>query len=198
MGTPEQLRVRLLGGLDIEGLDERAIGSRKARTLVKILALGRGAPVSADAVVEALWPSDDVPAKPMEQIGVLVSRLRAVLGSERLVRSDAGWALTVDWLDIVELEERVEEAAARLAAGQPDGGAGRRRAALALVRGEFLADEPDPCGPRPIVSPSHDPWLAPDSWPRTPRWPAAIPATPRRWPKAHSITTRTTRPRCAR
>src|SRR5882762_5715785 len=104
MGTPEQLRVRLLGGLDVEGLDERAIGSRKARTLVKVLALARGGPVTADAVIEAVWPGDDVPAKPMEQIGVLVSRLRSVLGGERLLRTDAGWALTVDWLDIAELE----------------------------------------------------------------------------------------------
>jgi hypothetical protein len=42
-----------LGGLDVEGVDQRELGSRKARTLVKVLALGRGAPVSADAVVEA-------------------------------------------------------------------------------------------------------------------------------------------------
>jgi DNA-binding SARP family transcriptional activator len=141
---PEQLRVRLLGGLDIEGLDERTIGSRKARTLVRVLALSRGAPVMADAVVEALWPGDDVPAKPIEQIGVLVSRLRAVLGSDRLTRSDAGWALTVDWLDIIELEDRVEEASARLAAGSPTAARAAARAALALVRGDFLADEPDP------------------------------------------------------
>ena len=141
---PEQLRVRLLGGLDVEGLDERTIGSRKARTLVKVLALARGAPVTADAVVEALWPGDDVPAKPMEQIGVLVSRLRAVLGSDRLIRSDAGWSLTIDWLDIVELEDRVDEASARLAADSPTAARVAARAALALVRGELLADEPDP------------------------------------------------------
>lgn len=143
-GPPEQLRVRLLGGLDVEGLDERAVGSRKARTLVKILALARGAPVTADAVMDALWVGGDKPAKPMEQIGVLVSRLRAVVGVERLVRSDAGWALTVDWLDVVELEHRVEEASARLAAGSATAARAAAGAALALVRGPFLADEPDP------------------------------------------------------
>src|SRR5947199_10661084 len=127
----EQLRVRLLGGLDVDGVDERALGSRKARTLVKVLALGRGQPVPADAVVDALWPGDDVPAKPTEQVGVLVSRLRSVLGSERLVRSDAGWALLVDWLDIAELDERVEEAAARLTAGSASAARAAARAALA-------------------------------------------------------------------
>jgi DNA-binding SARP family transcriptional activator len=139
----DALRIRLLGGLDVEGLEEKEIGSRKARTLVKVLALGRGAAVPADAVVEALW-GDDPPARPAEQVGVLVSRLRGVLGAERLHRSDAGWALAVDWLDVVELEERVEEAAARLAAGGPGAARAAAQAALALVRGELVADEPDP------------------------------------------------------
>ena len=111
---------------------------------MKVLALGRGAPIAADKVVEALWPGDDVPAKPVEQVGVLVSRLRSVLGAERLSRTDAGWALAVDWLDVVELEERVDEAAARLAAGNPGAARAAARAALTLVRGELLADEPDP------------------------------------------------------
>ena len=140
----KQLRVRLLGGLEVEGIDAKALGSRKARTLVKVLALGRGASVSSDRVVEALWPGDDVPAKPLEQVGVLVSRLRSVVGAERLSRTDAGWALAVDWLDIAELEERVDEAAARLAAGNAGAARAAARAALALVRGELLADEPDP------------------------------------------------------
>jgi DNA-binding SARP family transcriptional activator len=139
-----ELRIRLLGGLDVEGVAPTELGSRKARTLVKLLALGRGAPVAADKVVEALWPGDDVPAKPVEQVGVLVSRLRSVLGSDRLARSDAGWALAVDWLDVAELEERVDEAAARLAAGNPGAARAAARAALTLVRGDLLADEPDP------------------------------------------------------
>lgn len=137
------LRIRLLGGLDVEGVDERELGSRKARTLIKVLALGRGAPVAADAVVEALWPDDDLPSKPVEQVGVLVSRLRSVLGPERLSRSDAGWSLAADWLDVDELEARVDEAAARLAAGNPAAARAAARAALTLARGDLLADEPD-------------------------------------------------------
>jgi len=139
-----QLRVRLLGSLDVEGVDALTLGSRKARTLVKLLALARGTAVPADTVVEALWPGDDLPAKPVEQVGVLVSRLRSVLGADRLPRSDAGWALAVDWLDVVELEARVDEAAARMAAANPAAARVAARAALALVRGELLADETDP------------------------------------------------------
>src|SRR3984893_12417586 len=119
MSGLSQLRVRLFGGLEVEGIDGLTLGSRKARTLVKVLALARGAAVPADTVVEALWPGDDMPAKPVEQVGVLVSRLRSVLGAERLTRSDVGGALAVDWLDVAELEARVDEAAARLGAGNP-------------------------------------------------------------------------------
>ena len=54
-----QLRVRLLGGLDVEGVAGPGLGSRKARTLVKVLALARGVAVPVDTVVEALWPDDD-------------------------------------------------------------------------------------------------------------------------------------------
>jgi DNA-binding SARP family transcriptional activator len=138
-----QLRVRLLGGLDVEGVVGPGLGSRKARTLVKVLALARGVAVPVDTVVEALWPDDDdMPARPVEQVGVLVSRLRSVLGGDRLRRSDAGWSLEIDWLDVAELEARVDEAAARLTAGNPTAARAAARSALALVRGELLADEP--------------------------------------------------------
>ena len=119
------------------------LGSRKARTLIKVLALARGASVNADALVEALWSGDDLPAKPVDQVGVLVSRLRSVLGPECVTRSDAGWSLAADWLDVAELEVRVGEAATRLAGGNPSAARAAARAALALARGELLADEPD-------------------------------------------------------
>jgi DNA-binding SARP family transcriptional activator len=136
--------VRLLGALDVEGIDGRALGSRKARTLIKVLALARGRPVGPDRIADVLWPDGDAPARPADQIGVLVSRLRSTLGPDRLARTDGGWALRTDWLDMAELEARVEEAGARLAAGSPGAARAAARAALTLLRGELLADEPDP------------------------------------------------------
>ena len=136
----EELRVRLLGGLEVEGVAAKELGSRKARTLLKVLALAHNAPVSADRVVDVLW-GDDPPARPVDQIGVLVSRLRPVIGADRISRTDAGWALDVEWLDVAELEARVDEAAR---AGSPSAALAAARAALTLVRGELLADEPDP------------------------------------------------------
>lgn len=136
----DELRVRVLGGLDIEGVPAKALGSRKARTLLKVLALARRAPVSADRIIDVLW-GDEPPARPLDQIGVLVSRLRPALGADHVTRTDAGWALAVGWLDVAELEARVDEAAR---ANSPSMALAAARAALTLVRGELLADEPDP------------------------------------------------------
>jgi len=134
------LRVRVLGAFEIDGLSEHAIGSRKARTLLKVLALARGAPVSSDVLVDALW-SDGAPAHPADQVAVLVSRLRTVLGADRLRRADAGYALHADWLDIVEFDARADDATARLRAGGFAGASAAALAALQLVRGPLLANE---------------------------------------------------------
>ncbi|MGH9150291.1 MAG: AfsR/SARP family transcriptional regulator, partial [Acidimicrobiales bacterium] len=86
----------------VEGVADRDLGSRKARTLVKLLVLARGAPVRVDSIAEVLW-GEALPAQPAEQVGVLVSRLRRVLGASRLPRTDAGYALRADWLDVDEV-----------------------------------------------------------------------------------------------
>lgn len=140
VGGASQVRVRLLGGLQVEGLEEREIGSRKGRTLLKLLVLARGAAVSADRIVDVLW-GDDTPSRPADQVGVLVSRLRAVLGADRVTRTDAGYALRVDWLDLDEIDERVAEAERRHAAGRPAAARAAAEAALALVRGPLVPDE---------------------------------------------------------
>ena len=138
--APGSLRVRLLGGLAVDGLSDADFGSRKARTLVKVLALGRGSPVSVSALAEVLW-ADDRPLRPSDQIGVLVSRLRKAVGADRLVRSEAGFALRVDWLDVDELRGLVEEASAALRDGRLAAARAAVGAALALARGEVLPDD---------------------------------------------------------
>ncbi|MEJ7583267.1 MAG: BTAD domain-containing putative transcriptional regulator [Acidimicrobiales bacterium] len=150
MAAPSALRIRLFGGLDVEGVSPTDLGSRKARTLVKVLALARGAVAPTGVVLEALWPGDAAPAQPVEQAGVLVSRLRKTLGSDRLLRTEAGWALKIDWLDVAELEARGAEAVERLDAGQYASARTAARAALDVVRGPLLPDDEGPWveGPR--------------------------------------------------
>ena len=66
MAGGSQLRIRLLGGLVVDGYSERDLGSRKGRTLLKRLAVGRGGFVSIDQLVDALW-GDEPPSKPNDE-----------------------------------------------------------------------------------------------------------------------------------
>ncbi|HUP75105.1 MAG TPA: BTAD domain-containing putative transcriptional regulator [Acidimicrobiales bacterium] len=134
------LRVRTIGPFEIDGLSETAVGSRKARTLLKVLALARGAPVPSEVLIDALWPGA-APARPADQVAVLVSRLRTVLGADRLRHADAGYALHADWLDIVEFDARADDATTRLRAGGFAGASAAALAALQLVRGPLLAND---------------------------------------------------------
>lgn len=136
----EPLRVRVLGGLVVEGVEERALGSHKARRLLKVLVLARGAAVPVDRLVDVLW-GEAPPARPTDQVGVLVSRLRGVLGADRLRRTDAGYLLVVDWLDVDELTARVGEAGDALSRGRFGAAGAAAEAAIALARGPVLPEE---------------------------------------------------------
>lgn len=135
--------MRLLGGLDVEGLRPAAVGSRKARTLLSALAVAPRQPVPADVLAEVLW-NDDLPARPADQVGVLVSRLRGVLGADHLVRTDAGYRLEPGWVDVEALAAHVDAAQGHLARG--DGLSARLAATMALdlVRGPLLPEEDAP------------------------------------------------------
>ena len=108
--------------------------------MLKMLAVAAGHPVSVDRIADVLW-GDDQPARPAEQVGVLVSRLRGVLGPERITRSDAGYALVVEWVDVSELRSLAAVAARALADGRVGAARAAADAALGLARGELLADE---------------------------------------------------------
>src|SRR5262249_57584491 len=114
----------------------------KGRTLLKLLAVARGRAVRVEELVEHLW-GDHPPTQPADQVAVLVSRLRAALGSERLRHSDAGYALVYDWLDLDAFESLVSEAAARLATGSPGLSRPPSTASLQLLPGHPLAHQLD-------------------------------------------------------
>jgi DNA-binding SARP family transcriptional activator/tetratricopeptide (TPR) repeat protein len=137
-----ELKVSVLGGLHIQGVDKHALGSRKARTLIKVLAVARGQPVPVPRLIDCLWP-DRPPARPSQQISVLVSRLRSVLGPQRIPRTDAGYQLLADWIDLDVANNLATAASRRLSAQNYASARLAADAALALMRGELLADEPD-------------------------------------------------------
>jgi DNA-binding SARP family transcriptional activator/tetratricopeptide (TPR) repeat protein len=129
-----------MGGLSVDGLSERDLGSRKARTLLKLLAVARGEVVTVDRAVDVLWGLQ-LPAKPAEQVGVLVSRLRGVLGPDHLIHRSGGYALAAAWIDIEAIERRVAEASDAHSAGRLAVARAAADAALALVRGPLLPGE---------------------------------------------------------
>src|SRR5579859_1269842 len=118
----KSLAVRVLGAFAVDGVEPRAL-----------LALGEGRAVPADVLADSLW-GDEPPAKPDDQVAVLMSRLRSVLGRDRIERRDGGYLLRYDWLDAAELDALVGEMDRRRLAGNLVGAAAAARVALSLVR----------------------------------------------------------------
>jgi hypothetical protein len=86
----QNLRVRVLGDLQVEGCDPARLGRRQVRRLLKVLALYHDRPVGLDRLVDCLW-GDDPPARPADQLSVLASRLR---GYSVLIGFDATMPVT--------------------------------------------------------------------------------------------------------
>ncbi len=97
------MQARVFGGLRVGGLTDAEVGSRKARTLLAVLLLARGAPVRADRLAEVLW-GDAPPERPAEQLGVLVSRPRRLHGPDALQRIGEGYAAGLLATDLIEFE----------------------------------------------------------------------------------------------
>ena len=99
----KSLALRVLSDFGVDGVEPQALGSRKGRLALCVLALAEGQVVPADVLVDTLW-GDAPPAQPEDQLAVLVSRLRSVLGRDRIQRRDRGYLLVCDWLDAVHAE----------------------------------------------------------------------------------------------
>jgi DNA-binding SARP family transcriptional activator/tetratricopeptide (TPR) repeat protein len=136
----KSLAVRVLGDFGVDGVEPQALGSRKARLALQLLALADGQAVPADVLIDALWDTAP-PSRPEDQLAVLMSRLRSVLGRDRIEHRDQGYLLHRDWLDAAELAVLTREVQARREAGQVMGAVAAARVALSLIRGD---------GPQPL------------------------------------------------
>lgn len=137
------LRVSVLGPLEVEGVRLECLRSRQARLLLKVLAVMRGQPVSVDRLMEIIWGHGEVPANFTKQLSVTVSRARHVLGPDAIQRTEEGYRLLVEWLDLDELEALAVEAHHRLSMGASREALAAALAGLSLVRGPLLGDVPD-------------------------------------------------------
>ena len=80
----------------------------KQRTVLALLALHRGQPVSADRLIDALWGDGQV-ANPVNALQAQIGQLRRTLGATAIVTSDAGYALDIgpDDVDAARFEQLV-------------------------------------------------------------------------------------------
>jgi DNA-binding SARP family transcriptional activator len=76
-------------GIELSGGE---LGSRKSRTLLKLLAVERPGLVPVGRIVEVLW-ADEPPAAAEQNVATLVSRLRGVLGPGVIVGGRPGYRL---------------------------------------------------------------------------------------------------------
>lgn len=111
------LEIRLLGTFDVRrsGVPVELVGAQ-ARTIVAVLALAAGSPVTPETIAARLWP-DSEPADVRASLHTAIRRLRRVLGDDAIVRRSGGYALAQDrvWVDVAEFEAGASRV---LAAGQ--------------------------------------------------------------------------------
>lgn len=146
LGTTAGIDYRLLGtveaGVNGHVLD---IGGQKQRALLAILLLSVNKPVSRDVLVDRLW-GQHPPAGAQHTLEVYVSRLRKTLepaaGCQVVLTRPGAYLLraTREHIDVRRFERLAGEGRRALAANAPGQAVVHLREALALWRGEPLAD----------------------------------------------------------
>jgi DNA-binding SARP family transcriptional activator len=125
-------------------LADREIGSRKSRTLLKLLAVERPALVPVDRIIDVLW-SAHPPAAAEQNVASLVSRLRGVLGPGVIPGGRHGYRLADGSRVSVDLDAAAsycDQAERKLASAAAVALGAAERAIGLLSAGTALADEP--------------------------------------------------------
>jgi DNA-binding SARP family transcriptional activator len=124
-------------------LTDGEIGSRKSRTLLKLLAVERASFVPVDHIVDVLWPGGR-PAAPEQNVATLVSRLRAVLGADLIQGGRSGYCLAGEAItvDLDAAARFCDQAEGKLASAAAVALAAAERAHALLSSGTAISDEP--------------------------------------------------------
>jgi predicted ATPase/DNA-binding SARP family transcriptional activator len=134
------ISVGLLGAFELIGLGGAVVlPGRRQRSLAAILALEGGRIVSAARLIDELW-SDADPADPLNALQHQISRLRAAIGRDAVVRHEVGYALdvTADHVDALRFEHLAALGRDQLATGATSDARATLHEALALWRGPAL------------------------------------------------------------
>ncbi|MBI4420039.1 MAG: GAF domain-containing protein [Gemmatimonadetes bacterium] len=153
-GTPV-LELRCFGAFDVrlrgEPVPAEAFTRKKALTLLKLLVLSAGNPVSRDALIERLWPGAD-PKTGANRLHGVMHALRSAIEPFREQRR---WIYVCNigelyyfnmesphWIDVYAFRRHAASALEAERRGQREEAIRHLEAALLLYRGDLFADEP--------------------------------------------------------
>ena len=128
------MRYAILGPLRVEAVELKAA---KQRSLLAALVLAREGGMTLTRLIDVLW-DEEPPATARKALQVYVSELRRALGADAIVTRGSGYAIGPGTSDL----ERFEALVARAGGERVSAAAETLRSALALFRGEPLADTP--------------------------------------------------------
>jgi predicted ATPase/DNA-binding SARP family transcriptional activator len=136
-----RLELRLLGPFVVLADGGPVKLGRRLRAVLAALVLRRGETVSTESLIESVWEGEPPPSA-KSVLHVYVSQLRRVLPADRLVTEQSGYKLIVegDELDSEQFERLFGEGRRALVDGSLHLAASRLSAALALWRGDAIAD----------------------------------------------------------
>ena len=117
------------------------LGGPKQRALLALLLLAPNEVVSRDRLIDSLW-GERAPESAQRSLDTYVSRLRTLLGGDRIERRPPGYRLRLEpgELDLDRFEALLEQGRAAAAARDAVMARDRLGEGLALWRGRALAD----------------------------------------------------------
>jgi len=137
--TRQRVQISTLGGfaVSVDGVPvDGRWRLRKAKTLVKVLALAPAHRIHRDVLGEQLWP-DLEPEAIANNLHQALHSARSVLGQDRLVLRDGVVILGPNGDVIVDVDEFAAAAVAALSSGEVD----ELRRALEMWRGDLLPED---------------------------------------------------------
>lgn len=133
----------LLGAFTVvgDGGVELDLGPPQRRELLAVLLTSPNRPVSTDTIVDALWP-DEPPARAKASIQSHISRLRHLLGRDRIVTRSSGYLIRVaaDTFDVLDFLQSVQKGEKLAIRGSRRGALEVLSRGLSLWRGEPFWD----------------------------------------------------------
>ena len=138
------MELRVLGPVEALTDGRSARLSPRPRAVLAVLVLHAGQVVPATRLIDAVW-GDHPPETAANVLQGYVSQIRKELGRGSVETRDPGYLLRVDRdaLDLHRFERLATDGARALEDGRPEEAANALREALALWRGEALADVAD-------------------------------------------------------